>query len=77
MVLREALVLLAIGVVLGVPLSLVASRAIKAGLFGVSPTDPVTLLAAVGLVSACMLLGSYMPARRATKIDPMVALRCE
>jgi predicted permease len=77
MVLREALVLLGIGVVLGVPLSLAASRAIKAGLFGVSPTDPVTLMAAVVIVSACMLLGSYMPARRATKIDPMVALRYE
>jgi ABC-type antimicrobial peptide transport system permease subunit len=71
------LVLLGIGVVLGVPMSLAASRAIKAGLFGVSPTDPVTLMAAVVIVSACMLLGSYMPARRATKIDPMVALRYE
>jgi len=77
MVLREALVLLGIGVVLGVPMSLAASRAIKAGLFGVSPADPLTLMAAVVIVSACMLFGSYMPARRATKINPMVALRYE
>ena len=77
MVLREALLLLAIGVVLGIPISLAASRAIKAGLFGVNPADPLTLIAAVAIVSACMLFGSYMPARRATKINPMVALRYE
>ncbi len=77
MVLREALVLLGIGVAVGIPISLGASRAIKAGLFGVSPADPITLIAAVAIVSACMLFGSYMPARRATKIDPMVALRYE
>jgi predicted permease len=77
MVLREALVLLGIGVAVGIPISLGASRAIKAGLFGVSPADPITLMAAVAIVSACMLFGSYMPARRATKIDPMVALRYE
>ena len=77
MVLREALVLLGIGVAVGIPISLGASRAIKAGLFGVSPADPITLIAAVGIVSACMLFGSYMPARRATKINPMVALRYE
>jgi ABC-type antimicrobial peptide transport system permease subunit len=77
MVLREALLLLAIGVVLGIPISLAASRAIKAGLFGVNPADPLTLIAAVAIVSACMLFGSYMPARRATKINPMVAQRYE
>ncbi len=77
MVLRETLLLLAIGVGLGIPLSLTASRAIKAGLFGVSPTDPVTLISAVVAVSLCLLVGSYMPAHRATKIEPMVALRYE
>jgi predicted permease len=77
MVLKEAFVLLVIGVALGIPMSLAASRAIKAGLFGVSPSDPLTLIVAVVIVSVCMLFGSYMPARRATRIDPMVALRCE
>jgi predicted permease len=77
MVLRESMVLLSIGVALGVPVSLAASRAIKAGLFGVDPADPVTLIAAVFVMSASLLAGSYIPARRATKIDPMVALRCE
>jgi predicted permease len=77
MVLRESLVLLAIGVAAGIPLSLAASRAIKAGLFGVDPADPLTLVAAVLILSAALMAGSYIPARRATKIDPMVALRYE
>jgi predicted permease len=77
MVLKESLALLAIGVALGIPASLAASRAIKAGLFGVNPVDPMTLAAAVLLISACLLAGSYLPALRATKVDPMVALRCE
>jgi predicted permease len=77
MVLRESMALLAIGVVLGVPASLAATRAIKAGLFGVDPADPFTLIAAVLVLSAALLAGSYIPARKATKIDPMVALRCE
>jgi ABC-type antimicrobial peptide transport system permease subunit len=77
MVLRESLTLLAVGICLGIPMSLAASRAIKAGLFGVEPADPLTLIAAVVLISGVLLAGSYIPASRATKIDPMVALRCE
>jgi predicted permease len=77
MVLRESLTLLAIGICLGIPMSLVASRAIKAGLFGVEPADPLTLIVAVVLIAGVLLAGSYIPARRATKIDPMVALRYE
>jgi predicted permease len=77
MVLRESFVLLAVGVGLGIPLSVAASRAIKAGLFGVNPADPLTLISAVLVMSAALLAGSYIPARRATKINPMVALRYE
>jgi predicted permease len=77
MVLRESLTLLAIGISLGLPMSLAASRAIKAGLFGVDPADPLTLIAAVLLISGVLFAGAYIPARRATKIDPMVALRYE
>lgn len=76
-VLRESLLLLVVGVTLGVPVSLAASRFIKAGLFGVSPADPFTIAAAVCVVSACTLMGSFMPARRASRVDPMVALRYE
>jgi ABC-type antimicrobial peptide transport system permease subunit len=64
-------------VVLGVPLSLAATSAIKAGLFGVSPADPLTLIAAVLVLSAALAAGSLIPARRATRVDPMAALRYE
>jgi predicted permease len=77
MVLNESVVLLAIGVALGIPVSLAASRAIQAGLFEVSPSDPLMLAGAVVAISLVLMVGSYLPARRATKIDPMVALRCE
>ena len=77
MVLRESATLLSIGIALGIPVSLAASRAIKAGLFGVDAADPFTLIAAVLIMSAALLAGSYIPARRATKIDPMLALRYE
>jgi predicted permease len=76
-VLSESLTLLGIGILLGVPASIAASRAIKAGLFGVNPVDPLTLITAVLIISASLLAGSYLPARRAAKIDPMVALRNE
>jgi ABC-type antimicrobial peptide transport system permease subunit len=77
MVLKESLVLLAIGAGFGIPLSLAANRALQAGLFGVDPADPLTLIAAVLVMSAAMLAGSYIPVRRATKIDPAIALRYE
>ena len=77
LVLRESLVLLAIGVVVGIPAGLAATRAIRAGLYGVSASDPLTFVGAVVLIAVVLLAGSYIPARRATRIDPMVALRCE
>ena len=77
MVLKESIWLLAVGIFLGVPVSLAASRAIRAGLFGVDPADPLTLASAVLMISICLLAGSYMPARRAAKIEPLVALRYE
>jgi predicted permease len=77
LVLQESLVLLAIGVAVGVPAGLAATRAIRAGLYGVSASDPLTFVGAVLLIAVVLLAGSYIPARRATRIDPMVALRCE
>lgn len=77
MVLKESIAMLAFGILLGIPVSLAASRAIRAGLFGVDPTDPLTLFMAVLMISGCLFAGSYIPARRAAKIDPVTALRYE
>ncbi len=77
MILRESLVLLVIGIVIGIPLSLAASRLIRAGLFGVSPTDPSTFISAALIIAAVIVAAAWLPARKATRIDPMVALRYE
>lgn len=77
MVLRESLVVLGIGVAVGVPATLAAARLVQSGLFGLSPFDPLTLCVAIGVVSAVTLLAGYLPARQATRVDPMVALRYE
>jgi len=77
MVMRESLVLLGIGVALGVPAMLAACRAVRAGLFGLGPWDTTTLAAAVLIIAAVTVVAAYFPARRATKVDPIVALRYE
>jgi len=77
MVLRETLVLLAVGLGLGVPVIFAGGRLVASLLYGLEPTDPVTLTWAVVTLSGVALLAGYLPARRAAKIDPMVALRCE
>jgi ABC-type antimicrobial peptide transport system permease subunit len=59
------------------PLTLFATRYIKDQLFGVSALDPMTFAVALIVVSGMTLLAAWLPARRAAKVDPMVALRCE
>jgi macrolide transport system ATP-binding/permease protein len=77
MVLRRVLLLTAVGLAISVPTALAASRLIKSFLFGTQPNDPGTLaLASVVLLSAAFLAG-YAPARRASRIDPLAALRQE
>jgi predicted permease len=76
-VLHEALLLAAMGAAVGVPAALVLTRFIRALLYGVHPYDPVTLAIALVLLLAVALLATWLPARRAAKVDPMVALRCE
>jgi ABC-type antimicrobial peptide transport system permease subunit len=77
MVLKESMWLLGIGVVLGVPATLAATRLLRAQLFGLSPYDPVTLAAAVMIIAIVTLTAAYLPARRAMSVDPVVALRYE
>jgi ABC-type antimicrobial peptide transport system permease subunit len=73
----RSVVLALLGVLSGTGVTLGLARAIDALLFNVSPTDP-TIFVTIGLgVIAVVLLACYLPARRATKVDPMIALRCE
>ncbi len=77
MVLREALQQVVIGVAIGIPVALAAGRLIASMLFGVKTSDPVTISVAVLVMVTIAFVAGYLPARRATKVDPMVALRCE
>ncbi len=77
MVLREAIVLVSIGVVIGLPLSLAAGRVVSSQLFGITGTDPLAISGATTILLATAALASYFPARRASRVDPMVALRHE
>ncbi|HXS97221.1 MAG TPA: ABC transporter permease [Candidatus Limnocylindrales bacterium] len=77
LVLREALVLLAAGLVIGVAIVLWAGKAAASLLFGLKPTDPLTILMAAALLAAIALAAAYFPARRAAGLEPMLALRDE
>jgi predicted permease len=77
MVLSEVARLAAIGLAVGLPLCFVLARAVRGQLFGISEYDPLTLCAVCGVILAVALASSALPARRAMRVDPMVALRYE
>jgi ABC-type antimicrobial peptide transport system permease subunit len=77
LILRDSLILTAVGVVVGLPLALGGSRWLKSFLYGVPGADPVAIAFAVLLIITLALLAGYLPARRAARIDPMRALRHE
>jgi putative ABC transport system permease protein len=77
LILREALALVIAGVALGLPLIFAGARLAATLLFGVTPTDPVSLLSAALLMLAVALVAGYLPSRRATRVDPMATMRCE
>ena len=77
MVLRESLVLLGLGFALGVPAALAATRLVASMLFGLTPADPVTMAASLLVMVGVSLAAAFVPARRAARVDPMVALRYE
>ncbi len=77
LILREAFLLVLIGVAVGLPTVFVATRFASTLLFGLSPTDPLSLFLAGLLMLGVALVAGYFPARRATKVDPLVALRYE
>jgi len=77
MVLNSALRMALIGIAAGAIAGLAATRAMKGMLYGVTAADPLTFTVVSGVLILMALLASYIPARRATKVDPMVALRYE
>ena len=77
LMLSQGMVLTLIGIALGTGIAIGLTRLIESLLFGVKATDPVTFVAIALLLAAVALLASYIPARRATKVNPLVALRYE
>jgi ABC-type antimicrobial peptide transport system permease subunit len=77
LVLREGMLLVGIGLVVGIPLSLASSRVLHTFLFGLNSTDPISLSIVIVLLGAVAAIAGLIPARRAMKVDPMVALRYE
>jgi predicted permease len=77
MVLRDCLFAAVAGIALGAPITLWLSGAVKSQLFGVSPHDPATIAIAAGGLLAVAMLAGYLPARRAARVDPVIALRHE
>jgi ABC-type antimicrobial peptide transport system permease subunit len=77
MFVRHGLVLIAIGVAFGLAAAIAITRLMSSLLFEVSPLDPITYAAVPVVLIAAALLASYLPARRATAIDPVDALRAE
>jgi ABC-type antimicrobial peptide transport system permease subunit len=77
LILQNALRLLAIGLLAGILAAIAASRWIASLLFGLTATDPCTIVIAAAALLGAGLLAGYPPARRATRIDPMSCLRCE
>ena len=77
LVLREALLLVAAGIIIGIPVALASGRVLHTFLFELSSTDPLSLIAVVLTLGVVATTASFIPARRAARVEPMVALRNE
>ena len=77
LVMRDVARMLALGTAFGLPAAWAASGLVSSMFFGLATNDPATIVLAIGLLVLTGLLAGYLPARRAAKVDPLVALRCE
>jgi len=77
LVVRQSLTLTTVGITLGLAGAATVTRYLKGMLFGITPLDPTTFIAVSLMFGLIATIASYLPARRATSVDPLVALRCE
>jgi ABC-type antimicrobial peptide transport system permease subunit len=77
LILRQAAILMLAGALVGLLGSLALGRLVASQLYDVTASDPLTLASVVALLGSVAILAAYLPARRATKVDPMIALRAE
>ena len=77
MAIGEGMLVVAVGLVVGIAGAVAVTRVFRSMLFGVDATDPITLAVVAGILAGVALLACYIPARRATRVDPLVALRVE
>jgi predicted permease len=77
LVVRDTFWLLIVGIAIGLPAALMVTRLLESQLYAIRSTDPIAMIAAVGTLVAAALLAGYLPARRATRVDPLIALRAE
>jgi ABC-type antimicrobial peptide transport system permease subunit len=75
MILREAAAIAALGIAVGIAAALALQKLVSAFLFGVQPTDVPTFTTVVAVLVTCCLVASYIPARRASRVDPMISMK--